>query len=139
MNTLMHHTKARPMYIKNITENKKNIGYIHIVKYNLGKNSVPHLEYHLDEAYRGKGIMQKELSKYLKNFPKYEYFLGDKLVAVVLKTNNASIHLLEKMNFAYFNEVEDFLSYVWSSKFSLKQISDVIHSIRETKGQNHER
>lgn len=135
MSTLMH--KIRPYYIKKIYCDGKEVGFIHLVKYNYGKNAIPHLEYEIDPKYRNQGIMSRELVKYFKGLKKYEGVLSDKIIAVVKKDNQASMRILEKMNFSYFKEIENYYSYIWCSKFKIKEITEVIKSIQEAEEHNN--
>jgi RimJ/RimL family protein N-acetyltransferase len=73
---------------------RRIIGYIQLVSYHT-KNAPPHLEYHLEEDFRGQGIMSKEFPKYLKKFANHH----PALIAVTETTNEISQHLLKKNGF----------------------------------------
>ena len=137
--------KPHVFCIKFIKYQGKTVGYIHLVKYNYGKDAVPHIEYAVDAEYQNKGLLQAHLSKYLKEMKKNEktslalgFGPGDKLIAVAAKGNTASIHILEKFNFVFVKEVEGYCTFVYSSKFSMKQISDAVNSFKSAQEWNKE-
>jgi len=77
-----------------IKDGKQTIGRINLVRYQL--QGIPHIEFELDENFRGKGIMSLELPKFLKKFKKRG---GQRLIAVVKNENQPSIKLLQKKQF----------------------------------------
>jgi len=105
MTKLRHIPRVWNKYI--IQFKGKDIGYIQLVDYALGK-STPHLEYSLQEEYRNKGIMSKELRRYLKRRCKDHGTY--QMIAIVdydgvegLTAAQASESLLDKNNFAQLN------------------------------------
>lgn len=74
----------------------KEVGYIQILSY-----SGPHsqIEYYLDDEYHNKGIMTKELGKYLEMIKSHFKMV----LAVVKEDNLASIRVLLKNGFNDFN------------------------------------
>lgn len=100
-------TKAKITNLHKITRHGKQIGRINLVKYN--NFSINHIEYDLDEKHRNKGIMSKELSKYIKAMRKEGIH---KFFAVIERDNEASIKLVEKNKFIRFSISEDFYYYL---------------------------
>ena len=84
------------------------IGYLQLVDYMCGKMT-PHIEYHLEPEYRNKGIMTKELPKYLKQLKKWKQY---RLIALTDEDNIASIKLLEKNGFIFCKQLETKSSYI---------------------------
>lgn len=93
--------------IKEIKDGKEVIGRINLVLYQ--RQGIPHIEFELDEGFRGKGIMSSELPKYLK---KFRCQGGKRLIAVVNKDNQASIKVLEKNKFIKIATFDDVFGYV---------------------------
>jgi RimJ/RimL family protein N-acetyltransferase len=89
-----------------IRRNHKDIGRINLVKYLCG--GLPHLEFSIDDDYRGKGIMSEELPKYLKNRALYQ----PRMLAVVKKDNVASCKVLEKNGFIKFGNFDEEFLYI---------------------------
>ena len=83
------------------------VGRINLVKYS--GQTIPHIEFEIDEALRCKGIMSKELPKYLK---KCKDFGALRLLAMVKHDNIASAKLLEKNNFIKLATLETTYAYV---------------------------
>jgi RimJ/RimL family protein N-acetyltransferase len=97
----------------------EKIGYIQLVDYMLGKMCIPQIEYHLEEDYRNKGIMSKELPKYLKeckrDYKKYGSRFGNptnRMIATVEKENVPSIKLLERNGFLKIKDFDNHYSYI---------------------------
>lgn len=103
----------------------KKIGYIQLVSYLRG-DCKPHIEYHIDEAYQGKGIMSRELPKYLKRCNKFD---NHQLIAVVKKDNIPSIKLLEKNGFRQITQIDDKLSYIIDLRFTPEIVEKMIRKI----------
>lgn len=82
---------------------RNKIGYIRLVQYLTGE-AIPHIEYDLEEEYRGKGIMSLEMPKYFKLCRKYDF---TRLIANVKSDNKASIRILEKNGFIKFATLAD--------------------------------
>ncbi len=93
-------------HLFNIRKSGKYCGRINLVKYR--GQSLPHLEFEIEEKFRGKGIMSKELPKYLK-WMKSEG--QNRLLAVVKQDNIASQKLLEKNHFHKIATFETTFSY----------------------------
>jgi len=114
-----------------ITRHNKQVGKIQLVYYN--KNKIPHLEYEIDDNYRSKGIMSKELKKYLSRLREEGI---ERFIAIVEKDNLASVKLLEDNYFArmwvsddyyYYLGVFDIIDQLFEiRKQSLKQIKKVL-------------
>lgn len=97
------------------------IGEIKLVSYLRGKNR-PHIEFQIYndyKEYRNKGIMSKELPKYLKDCNRYGH---NQLIAIVKEDNTPSIKLLEKNNFIKIGKIEDNLTYIIDLRFSKDHI-----------------
>jgi len=93
------------------------IGYLQLVDYTLGKKPIPQIEYELDEPYRNKGIMSKELPKYLKLCKKRHKKYGDecgsnRLIAIIENGNEASTKLLERNGFVKVKDFDNHTSYM---------------------------
>ncbi len=95
------------------------IGYLQLVTYMLGKTSIPHIEYHVNDAYRSKGIMSRELPKYLRMCKKYDC---TRLVAVVENDNVASIKLLQGNGFIKIKDFDNHCSYIAHLDFSVEDL-----------------
>jgi RimJ/RimL family protein N-acetyltransferase len=88
--------------------NGKEVGYIQLAHYNYTEKATPHIEYKLDNEYWGKGIMTRELTKYLASikdkFPK--------LIAMVERSNLASKRVLDKCGFIFMSKISDYDVFV---------------------------
>lgn len=88
---------------KPIKLNGEEVGYIQLVEH-----SIAQIEYYLDEEYCNKGIMTRELKKYLNDikdsFPK--------IIALVEKENIASQKVLEKCEFILMTTSGNYFVYV---------------------------
>lgn len=88
---------------KPIKINGREVGYIQLVEH-----SIAQIEYYLDEEHCNKGIMTRELRKYLDevrdNFPK--------IIALVEKENIASQRVLEKCEFILMTTSGNYFVYV---------------------------
>ena len=110
----MVETKAKIFFKKTFTapENKHlEIGHFMLVDYFGSKNS-PHIEFEIyDEfkEYRNRGIVSREIVKYLKACKENGY---NKLIALVKKDNLASMRILEKNNFIRFSQIDDNISFI---------------------------
>lgn len=100
-------------YYHSIKIDGREVGKIQVIDY-----KVPHVEYDLDPAWHNKGIMTKELTAYLERI---KHFYPN-LMAVVEKDNKASIRVLEKAGFIYFNSMKYYDIYVWTSGKMKQQI-----------------
>jgi RimJ/RimL family protein N-acetyltransferase len=89
-------------------QERRAIGRINFVSYLCGDKTIPHLEFYLEEEFRGKGIMSIELPKYLKKRKKYR---AEKVLAVVEENNIASIKLLEANEFIQISKIRDKIIY----------------------------
>ena len=88
---------------KSIKLDGKEVGYIQLVEH-----SIAQIEYYLDEEHCNKGIMTKELRKYLDeikdDFPK--------IIAIVEEKNIASQKVLEKCEFILMTTSGNYFVYV---------------------------
>lgn len=110
--------QPRPYCKEDIYMGREIVGYIQMVEY-FRKGSIPHLEYHLEPDYRGKGIMSKELPKYLKYRKKW----GDNRMLAIVDTNNAaSKRLLEANGFIYVTNIGGKESYIIDLTYDKKDI-----------------
>ena len=98
----------KPYCRTDIYEGHKKIGYIQMVNY-FRKGSVPHIEYSLDQEFWNKGIMSKELSKYLKYRKKWK---DTRMIALVTPDNVASKRLLDKNGFVFVADIGGKQSYI---------------------------
>jgi len=89
------------------SKTRKQIGRINMVS-NLSGDSIPHVEYDLDPSHQGKGIMTRELGKYLKTCKKNGY---NKLMAVIEKDNIASARVCEKSGFIKISEKNGYINW----------------------------
>lgn len=121
-------TKPKIWAKKIIYKNYKEIGSINMVNY-LTKESIPHLEFRLDEEYQGQGIMTKEVAKYLKERKKYNKHT--RLLAVAKKDNIASQRVLEKNNFIKFTEMKEKFIYGIDLNFTKEQVNKAIEIVNK--------
>ncbi len=103
----------------NIKHKHEEIGYLQLVNYTLGKQSISHIEYHINDKYRNKGVMAKELPKYLKMCKKYDCV---RLIAVVEKDNEASIKLLVRNGFIKIKDFDNHYSYIAHLDFKIDKL-----------------
>jgi RimJ/RimL family protein N-acetyltransferase len=83
-----------------IKDGDKVIGHIQLVGYD-----VPQIEYELDEAYWNKGIMTRELKKYLKT-------LKLRGVSAIIEENNlASAKVLVKCGFVELSKIRGYRTF----------------------------
>jgi RimJ/RimL family protein N-acetyltransferase len=104
-----------------IKEEKDPIGQIMLVTY-FCKENAPHLEFFIKDEfkhYRNKGIISKELPKYLKKCKKYDV---TRIIAVVKKDNLASIKIIEKNDFIKIKEIDDNICYMTDLSFTKEKI-----------------
>lgn len=101
---------------------RNKIGRINLVKYLTGE-AIPHIEYKINEDQRGKGIMSRELPKYLKLCKKYDF---NRLIANVMPDNIASIKILERNGFIKFATMEEG-SLIYISDLNLADNIRVFH------------
>lgn len=122
--------RAKPkIWMKHIIKNKHDeIGYIQLVSY-YTRDATPHLEYEINEEFRGQGIMTRELPKYLKRCKKYEW---NQLVAVVESDNLISQKLLEKNGFLKLLSKNDYISYIIDLNINRKDIQRILDNMRAT-------
>ena len=83
-----------------IKDGDKVIGHIQLVGYD-----VPQVEYDLDEAYWNKGIMTRELKKYLKTLK----LRG--VSAIIEKDNLASARVLTKCGFVELSKIKGYITF----------------------------
>jgi len=98
----------KPFYTHEIKEGREVIGYLQLVEY-FRKGSIPHLEYKLNEECWNKGVMSKELPKYLKMIARDGY---NKMLALVTPDNVASKRLLDKNGFVFVADIGGKQSYI---------------------------
>jgi len=100
------------------------IGKIQLVDYTHDRASskirrtIPHIEYEINEDFRNRGIMSKELPKYLKWLQKYDY---NELIAVVKNNNEFAAYsqrLLLKNGFVKlaFETLPEYTTFLWHAK-----------------------
>jgi RimJ/RimL family protein N-acetyltransferase len=100
------------------------IGRIQLVDYtrdrasHTARRTIPHIEYELNEDFRNRGIMSKELPRYLKWLQKYEY---NELISVVKNDDESaeySKRLLIKNGFVKFEltTLEGYTTFLWHAK-----------------------
>jgi len=102
-----------------IYDKHKKIGYIELVSY-MGRDDIPELEYSLDEEYRNKGIMTKELPLYIKRYCKKYH---RKIIAIVDDNNFFSIKILEKNGFAKYYSFDN--KHIYLLDLDIK-INDIV-------------
>lgn len=108
------------VWMKHTIKHKhEEIGYLQLVTYMLGKTSIPHIEYHVNEGYRNKGIMTRELPKYLKMCKKYDC---SRLIAIVENDNEISIKLLERNGFIKIKDFDNHRSYIAHLDFKVEEL-----------------
>lgn len=113
--------RAKVFFKHEIKDKRCVIGSLQLVDY-FRKGAIPHLEYELDEECRSKGIMSKELPKYLKLLAKYDY---NKLIALVDVGNAPSEKLLINNGFIYVITIGGKKSYVIDLRHPRKDIEFV--------------
>lgn len=101
------------------------IGKIQLVDYmrdravrNTAKLNIPHIEYEMNADFRHRGIMSKELPKYLKWLQKYEY---NELIAIIKNDNECAEYsqkLLLKNGFVKFElgSLKGYTTFLWHAK-----------------------
>lgn len=93
-------------------DNKRlDIGHFVLVVY-FTKDNLPHIEFEIYEEfkqYRNRGIVSKEIVKYLKFCRRWGH---KKLIAIVKEDNIASIKVLEKNNFIRVNQFKENICFV---------------------------
>ena len=95
--------KAKISHLHQIKDkDQKQIGRINLVNYY--KTKLPHIEFDLDPEFWNKGIMTKELGKYLQDCKRAGVL---KLMAVVRGVNPASCRVLEKSGFWNFARLSE--------------------------------
>ena len=99
--------KAKITHLHKIKHKGNQIGRINLVTYH--NTNLPHIEFDLDPEFWGKGIMTKELGKYLKDCKSAGIM---KLMAVVQGDNPASCRVLEKNKFIHFANLSDTKIYI---------------------------
>jgi RimJ/RimL family protein N-acetyltransferase len=116
-------TRWQPrVFCKHIIKDKdQEIGEIFLVDYICGK-STPHIEFFLNDGYKNKGIMSREIPKFFKKMKKYEFYQA---LAVVKQDNIASIKILEKNGFIRVSTIDDKIAYVIDLRLT-PQIVDTI-------------
>jgi len=119
-------TNPKTWLVEKIYNNKKEIGQLMLVSYLT--NSKPHLEFFLKEEFWNKGIMSKELSKYLKQCKKWHHF---QLIANVKQDNIASIKLLENNGFVKMMDIRDTFVYLIDLNFTKDKLAKVINKTLE--------
>lgn len=102
-----------------IKHKHKEIGYLQLVNYMLGKQSISHIEYEVEYRYRNKGVMSRELPKYLKMCKKYDC---TKLIAVIEKDNYISAKLLERNGFIKIKDFDNHYSYIAHLDFKVEKL-----------------
>lgn len=108
-----------------INHKHKPIGYIQLVSYLTG-GAKPHIEFFIDKEYRNKGIMTKELVKYLRWQKKY----NNQLIAVVKQDNTPSIKLLEKNGFIHIANIDDKRSYIVDLNLTPEIVKKIVRKIQ---------
>lgn len=103
---------------------RDKVGYIQLVSYMIG-DAKPHLEYHIDEPFRNKGIMSEELPKYLRFHKRY----NPQLIALTKQDNVASKRLLEKNGFVKMKNIGDVTSYIIDLRFTADDMEVMINKI----------
>lgn len=113
MEKVKYEGNAKIYFEKTFTAPDSNleIGRFILVIY-FGREKLPHLEFEIfDEfkQYRNRGIVSREIVKYLKACKENRY---NKLIALVKKDNLASMRILEKNNFIRFSQINDNISFI---------------------------
>ena len=106
---------------------REKVGYIQLVSYMTG-GATPHIEFAIDEPYRNKGIMTKELPKYLKYLKKWGHY---QLIAIVKCDNQASLNLLESNGFFKVADIKDKVSYIIDLRLTPEAIVKMQKKINE--------
>lgn len=99
--------KAKIKNHYSIIRDHREVGAIKLVYY--ADSAIPHIEYELEEEYRKKGIMKKELKKYIDAQREEGVH---RFIAVVERGNKASIALLDKFNFQRLSDSKDYNYYL---------------------------
>jgi len=107
-------------YIEN--HRRKKAGYIQLVCY-YTKETTPHIEYAITEdRFKNKGIMSKELPKYLKKLSKF----NKQMIAVVESDNVYSIKLLIDNGFIFFSKIGLYKTYIIDFRISKEITKHII-------------
>lgn len=120
--------RQKVFFHRKIYKGAKEIGSIHLVQYILN-TEVFNIELYLDCAYRGKGIMAKELKKYLIKCRHYEY---DRIVAHVEKHNVACRRLLRGQGFNIMPLVSNDLDvWFYDTYLNVSQLAEEMRAQRK--------
>mgnify|MGYP003122673421 CR=1 FL=1 len=103
----------------------EKIGKIMLVSY-MRKEEIPHLEFYISDDFkhlRGKGIMSREVTKYLKHCKKWGH---NRLLAIAKEDNIASQKILDANFFVRISKVDDNYCYMTDLNFSREKINKMI-------------
>ena len=109
----------------------KYVGHLQLVEY-LHSKSIPHLEYFLEEGHRRLRMMSNLLPRYLKECEKHGV---NRMIAVVMADNVASIKLLEKNGFIKFSNVgtDEKISYIRDIMFAPNEVVGIVRELNAKK------
>jgi RimJ/RimL family protein N-acetyltransferase len=113
------------------------IGRFILVNY-FGREQLPHLEFEIFEEfkeYRNRGIVSKEIVKYLKLCKKWGH---NRLTAIVKDDNFASIRILEKTNFIRINQFKENVCFVIDLEFTKEKLMAMQEVIYEREKFNNQ-
>ena len=122
-------TEREPTIICKTTIGNENeiIGYFQLVDYHTDK-SIPQLEYSLDKEHREKGIISRELPKYLKWCKENRH---NKLIANTENDNEVSIYLLEKNGFIKIADFGNIICYVIDLNLKKEQLVSAMEKLEK--------
>lgn len=123
---MKHRTKPKEFLHSTIMFNGQDVGYIQLVEYT-PEGGKPHIEFHIDEAYRGAGMMKVQLPKYLERCKEYGH---TQLIAVVKHDNAPSIRLLQNNGFVRIPDVGDNQCYIVDLSLSPWVVQGIIEKIQ---------
>ena len=123
MEKVKYEGNAKIFFEKTFTAPDSNleIGRFILVNY-FGREKLPHLEFEVFEEfkeYRNRGIVSKEIVKYLKLCKKHGH---NRLTAIVKEDNLASIRILEKTNFIRINNHKENVCFVIDLEFTKEKL-----------------
>jgi RimJ/RimL family protein N-acetyltransferase len=123
MEKVKYEGNAKIFFEKTFTAADSNleIGRFILVNY-FGSEKMPHLEFEIFnefKEYRNRGIVSKEIVKYLKLCKEHGH---NRLVAIVKEDNLASMRILEKNNFIRFSQLKENVCFVIDLKFTKKKL-----------------
>lgn len=116
--TIVDNAKLSPIF-------QREIGHIFLVE-NPSLPEIPEIQYRLDKDFRKKGIMSREIRKYIARCKKFGI---QRMIAVVKKNNRASLKLLIENNFVKISESEKLdifaLDFIYGKRAMEKAVDQI--------------